>query len=135
MRSSASASNARIHSQSESPNALVVFARTSGYSLPITPCSRSISPRSSGGSRYQSIVRTYGYTQAYFPGGVPFTNAGAWSGLNSAGLTTPMNDQVISSFRPSAVRRNSTNRSWRSSAECPTHHNMRSASGRNPTVE
>jgi hypothetical protein len=52
MRSTRSASNARIHSQSPRPNALVVLARTSGNSRPMTPCSRSSSaaPRPGAGT-------------------------------------------------------------------------------------
>ena len=133
--SARSASNARIHSQSPSPNALVVFASTSGNSRPAPPCSRSSSPRSSRGSRYHSGVRTNGYTHRNFSGGVPFTNAGAWSAVNSAGFTAPMNIHVGSIRRPTVVRRNSTSARCSTSGESPWSQSIRSASARNPTVE
>ena len=60
IRPMSSASNAKIHSQSPRPNALVVLASTSGNSRPNSPCSRSSAERSSFGSKYHSGVRTNG---------------------------------------------------------------------------
>src|SRR2546429_1897321 len=93
---SLSDSNARIHSQSFKPNALVVLASTPGYSRPISPWTRNSSARFSVGSRYQSGDRTNGYTHRYRLGGSPFRNAGRWSGAVSGGRDMPRNEYASS---------------------------------------
>ncbi len=101
-----------------------MLARTSGYSLAITPCSASMARRSSGSSRYHSYERTNGYTLTYWRGSSSARNAGTWPLLNSAGRCSAITDQTGSLARPSPVRRNRAYISCRSSEDGAIHQNM-----------
>jgi hypothetical protein len=85
---------------------------------------------------FEGMIRsTFQNVKGIDIGAFPVMNAGTWSFATSGGRWTPRNACVWSSPRPSGVRRSSASSSCTSSGERATHHIIRSASVRNPTVE